>query len=175
MPETAAIPAPGIFTAVALTTGRLSDVEEINKLLSDGVLVLLTPVTQTAATPQRGDSSLMAAAEVVRVGQLEINLVDHVVRWQGNGLDLSEREIAILACLGRDIGRAYSFAELFKRAWGNSCHIDTLVIHSAIQRIRRKLADSRVPLTIESVRGYGFRIASGRRVVAASATLTGST
>jgi two-component system, OmpR family, response regulator MtrA len=146
--------------AVALTTNSVSDVEEINRLLRNGVVVLLTPAGGLAIEPGRREPDAAAAAETVLIGQLEIDLGKHSVRWRGGCIDLSEREIAILACLGRDVGRAYSFADLFRRAWGSSCHLDALVIHSAVQRIRRKLAVAKVPVTIESVRGYGFRIVS---------------
>jgi DNA-binding response OmpR family regulator len=154
-------PAPEFATpvnAVALTTNWVGDVEEINKLLSSGVLVLLTPSGSLAI------HGITTEAEIVRIGQLEIDLGEHGVRWQGSCIDLSEREIAILACLGEDVGRAFSFADLFMSAWGNSCHIDVLVIHSAVQRIRRKFAAAKVPVTIESVRGYGFRIVSNGHI-----------
>jgi hypothetical protein len=155
-PTTPQFPTP--VNVVALTTNWVSDVEEINKLLSNGVLVLLTPSGNLAIEPRRREPDARTEAEIVRIGQLEIDLGEHSVRWQGSCIDLSEREITILACLGQDVGRAYSFADLFQRAWGSSCRIDALVIHSAIQRIRRKFAAAKVPVTIESVRGYGFRI-----------------
>jgi len=161
--------------AVTLMTNYVSDVDAINKLLGEGVLVLLTPAASPAArhlsavpfpagahrAPARA-----GAPDVVQVGQLEIDLGRHTVSWRGSPLDLSEREIAILTCLGREAGRACSFAGLFQHAWGTSSHIDPLAIHSAVQRLRRKFAAAGVPVGIESVRGYGFRIASapeGRR------------
>lgn len=184
MLQSAALPAPSRQPqlpprAVALTTDWISDVDELNKLLGEGVIVLLTPSANPVAlhlapahlapaplpSGQLADPASQDMPDIVRVGQLEIDLGGHRVRWQGSCLDLSEREIAMLACLGQEVGRACSFADLFKRAWGSSCGIDALVIHSAVQRIRRKFAAAGVPVTIESVRGYGFRIAftSARR------------
>jgi hypothetical protein len=77
-------------------------------------------------------------------------------------LPVTERELAILARLCEEPGRARSFAELAEPE-GRDWLGDTERVHAAIRRLRRKLAEARVQATIESVRGYGFRIV-GRSV-----------
>jgi two-component system, OmpR family, response regulator MtrA len=152
--------------AVVVMTDCVSDVQQINELLGNHVFVLLTPQVPVAVRRVQAETGACAPdQEVVGVGHLEIDLGEHNVRWQGRRLDLSEHEIGILACLAESAGRAYSFIDLFRRVWGSSCHIDPAVVHSAIQRLRRKFAAARVTVTIESVRAYGFRLTCPSRIV----------
>lgn len=175
-------------TAAVVVTDFLSDAGPINGLLGEGVLVLLIPHVSAPAWPKQAaparhvqslpvrrqqTEAAYGAPErgVVSVGRLEIDLDQHSVRWQGRRLDLSEHEIGILACLADRAGRAYSFIDLFGRVWGSSYHIDPTVVHSAVQRLRRKFAAAEVAVTIESVRAYGFRLtcpSSNRSCAAAS-------
>lgn len=146
-------------TAAVVVTDHVSDVEEINDLLGNGVLVLLTPPFAAAPRPVLAEAAFSGPGKrVISVGHLEIDLGEHNVRWHGRRLDLSEQEIGILTCLANRAGRAYSFLDLFGHVWGTSQHIDPAVVHSAIQRLRRKFAAANVTVAIESVRAYGFRL-----------------
>src|SRR5581483_6438435 len=71
-------------------------------------------------------------------------------------LDLTEHELAMLATLSEQPGKARTFAEL--AAKGGEWFGDVDSVHSAIKRLRRKLARAGVEARIESVRGYGFRL-----------------
>jgi DNA-binding winged helix-turn-helix (wHTH) protein len=162
-------------TAAVVVTDFLSDAGPINALLGEGVLVLLIPHMGVPARPKQATPARHVQGVPVRrqqteaayrapepgavgVGRLEVDLDRHSVRWQGRQLDLSEHEIGILACLADRAGRAYSFIDLFGRVWGSSHHIDPTVVHSAVQRLRRKFAAAEVAVTIESVRAFGFRL-----------------
>jgi DNA-binding winged helix-turn-helix (wHTH) protein len=100
-----------------------------------------------------------AGAEVIRFHHLEIDLGARHVHWAHRPLDLSEHEIGLLSLLAAPAGRARSFKELFAQVWGTEYRIDPPVVHSAVRRLRRKLADAGADLRLESVRGYGFRLA----------------
>lgn len=95
---------------------------------------------------------------VIRLDQLEINLDKRHVRWDGQPLSVTGQEISLLALLAGKAGRAFSFRELFTQVWGAEHSIDRSVAHSAMRRLRRKLASVGAEVAIESVRGYGFRL-----------------
>ena len=90
---------------------------------------------------------------------LEIDLRGRYVRWAGRPIDLSEHEFSLLTLLAGAAGRAYSFKEVFAHVWNTTYHVDRPVLHSAVRRLRRKLAEAGAEVQIESVRGYGFRLA----------------
>lgn len=137
--------------------------EHLRKLLTDGHRDPdVTPRPAAAALPGAAPASAADACEVILFDQLEIDTVQRRVRWAERPLELSGQELELLALLAARAGRAYSFTELFERVWGARYRVDPLVAHSAVRRLRRKLAAEAVGVVIESVRGYGFRLA--RRV-----------
>lgn len=79
----------------------------------------------------------------------------HVVRLDGDVIDLTAKEFDLLAVLAESPGRAVTRQELFSRVWdpvwvGTG---KTLDVH--IASLRRKLGDPRL---IETVRGVGYRL-----------------
>jgi DNA-binding response OmpR family regulator len=77
------------------------------------------------------------------------------VTRDGNLVDLSRKEFAVLAELLRADGGVVSAEQLLEKAWDE--HIDpfTGVVRFTIMMVRRKLGDPRV---IETVPGTGYRI-----------------
>jgi len=92
------------------------------------------------------------------VGGLSIDVDGHVVSCGDVQLDLTEREVRLLACLASEPERAWSFEELFVGAWGQRYMHDRGTVQAAVQRLRRKLGDVCSAVHIEAVRGFGFRI-----------------
>lgn len=97
---------------------------------------------------------------VVRVGHLEVDLTEQRARWLDRRLDLSSHELRLLAALGGD-GRVWTFEEIADRVWG-STYGDRSVIHSAVKRLRKKLARAGVDVRIEAIRGVGLLLTSER-------------
>jgi DNA-binding response OmpR family regulator len=98
--------------------------------------------------------------EIIRYFHLEIDLGMHLARWRKKPINVSERELSLLAILAGKVGRAFSFSELTTQAWGPQYRVDPPVLHSAMRRLRAKLASADADVVIESVRGYGFRLAA---------------
>lgn len=88
------------------------------------------------------------------------------VHCAGRVLALSTQEFRILSALAKPVGAAWSFAELYERAWDGAYLGDSSSIRSAIKRIRRKLRNADSDWDIESVRGFGMRLVSGARQTA---------
>lgn len=147
--------------AVVLVGEAARDHDRIDALLLANVMVILLPGLETMhslITPGgERDSAPPSTRAVATVGDLRIDLTEHRVLLGERVLSVSERELAILAILCREPGRARTFAELAEPA-GKAWLGDTERVHSAVKRLRKKLTSAGVEATIESIRGYGFRI-----------------
>jgi DNA-binding winged helix-turn-helix (wHTH) protein len=119
-----------------------------------------------AAAPAPALSPAPAAAHApaviapIRFQRLEVDLAERRARWNGRELGVSERELELLALLASRAGRACTFKELFTRVWGERYRVDPPVVHTAMRRLRRKLEAEGAGVVLESVRGYGFRMAA---------------
>lgn len=76
-------------------------------------------------------------------------------------IDLTPREFELLACLMRYSGKVLSREQLLRQAWGWEYLTETKTVDTHVKRLRDKLtAAGADPAVVETVRGYGYRIAS---------------
>ena len=85
---------------------------------------------------------------------IAINPVDKVVSFEGEILDLTAREYAILEILVRNAGRFVSRARLEEGiySWGEEVGSNTVEVY--ISRLRKRFGSS----SIETMRGVGYRV-----------------
>ncbi|MBN1192361.1 MAG: response regulator transcription factor [Coriobacteriia bacterium] len=101
----------------------------------------------------RGDAPIEAAG-------IMLDEAAHVARYAKTEIDLTPREFELLACLMRHAGRVLSREHLLKEAWGWQYVVETKTVDTHIKRLRDKLAASGAdPAAVETVRGYGYRLA----------------
>ena len=95
-----------------------------------------------------------------------VDLAGRRIVSDGATLPLSDLEYRVLSALLSPPGRALSFWELRSLGWGDAPELpaDVYSVRALVQRLRAKLQVARADLTIEAVRGFGFR-ASTRAVV----------
>jgi DNA-binding response OmpR family regulator len=93
-------------------------------------------------------------------GRLEIDTVQHVVRRDGEAVDLTPNEYKLLLALSRYPGRVYSRDELIQRVQGYDYvgYERTIDVH--VKNLRKKIEpDPSHPRYIETVTGTGYRLA----------------
>jgi len=97
-----------------------------------------------------------------RFGRWTVDPPTQQARCDSDSVDLSPREIAILALFVREAGRIVSRRMLLHEVWGfaNPERIETRTVDMQIGKLRRKLGDDDA-LEIETVRGSGYRFSSG--------------
>lgn len=78
----------------------------------------------------------------------------------GVALDLTPTEFLLLAYLLRQGDRAVSREELLKNVWKYDFEVDTRATDDVMKRLRKKLAQAGAQIRIETVWGFGFRIAA---------------
>jgi DNA-binding response OmpR family regulator len=131
----------------------------IPEYLSLGSVVVVAPDTETLRRWQ----AEQAATEYPGTGPESGAVVDMSGRrilWQGDSLPLSQLEFRTLSALLEVPGRAMSFGELRRAGWGDGQEmpVDPYTVKALIQRLRAKLIAVSAPMSIEAVRGFGFRL-----------------
>jgi DNA-binding response OmpR family regulator len=93
---------------------------------------------------------------VLRVGDLELDIVRHEVRRGERRIELSRREFSLLEFFMRNAGQLLTRSQLAERVWGFDFFHDSNVVEVYVGYLRRKL-DSPGSLThIRTVRGMGY-------------------
>lgn len=96
--------------------------------------------------------------EVLRFGDLEIDLGLHEVRYQGETATFTSLEFKLLAFLAQNPGQVFSYEQLYDRVWKEPINKGVHNMQVCMARLRQKL-DRLCPDThyIQTVRGEGYR------------------
>jgi two-component system OmpR family response regulator len=95
---------------------------------------------------------------VLRVADLEIDLLTRAVRRGGAEVELQPREFALLEYLMRHAGQVVTRTMLLENVWHFHFDPRTNIVESHISRLRGKVDRGGAEL-IQTVRGAGYRIA----------------
>jgi two-component system copper resistance phosphate regulon response regulator CusR len=97
-----------------------------------------------------------APAEVLRVGDLEIDLLLRRATRAGERLDLTPKEFLLLALFARRPGEVLSRALLAEQVWDMKSEGDSNVVDVHVRRMRAKVDDPFARKLIRTVRGVGY-------------------
>ena len=99
-------------------------------------------------------------AEVLRAGDLVLDRSRRSATYRGEAVELSPREFDLLYYLASHRGRVLERDRLLNAVWGVSFYGDENNLEVYVRYLRRKLCDDDRRL-IQTVRGVGYRLASG--------------
>jgi two-component system, OmpR family, KDP operon response regulator KdpE len=95
----------------------------------------------------------------VVVGPLEIDLVNRVIRRDGEELHLTPKEFGVLAELARFPGRVITHDQLLKSVWPNDYERHVEYLRVVVRNLRQKVeADASRPTIIVNELGVGYRL-----------------
>ena len=100
--------------------------------------------------------SLGQVADVLAVGDIELDRVKHRVRRAGSELNLGPTEFRLLEFLMQSPGRVFSREQLLDRVWGPDVYIDERTVDVHVGRLRKALGRSDQVEPIRTVRGSGY-------------------
>jgi DNA-binding response OmpR family regulator len=92
---------------------------------------------------------------VLTVGAIEVDLGRAEARVDGQAVDLTTRELALLRHLAENQGLALSRRQLLDGAWGSDWYGDERTVDVHVRQLRKKLGDA---LPLSTVRGIGYRL-----------------
>jgi two-component system, OmpR family, copper resistance phosphate regulon response regulator CusR len=95
-------------------------------------------------------------ASVLRVGDLELDLMRRKAKRQGRTILLTAKEFALLWLLMRREGEILTRSLIASQVWDINFESDTNIVDAAIRRVRAKVDDPYEPKLIHTVRGMGY-------------------
>ncbi|HEY7853416.1 MAG TPA: response regulator transcription factor [Caulobacteraceae bacterium] len=95
---------------------------------------------------------------VLKVGDLEMDLLGREVRRAGQEIDLQPREFQLLEFLMRHAGQSVTRTMLLEKVWEYHFDPQTNVIDVHISRLRGKIDKGFDRVMLQTVRGAGYRL-----------------
>jgi DNA-binding response OmpR family regulator len=97
--------------------------------------------------------------ELVRFGNIELDIEGRRVRLAGQEIDLTQREFDLAVVFLRNVGRVLAREELLSTVWAREADVDTRTVDTHASRLRKKLGlAGESGLMLTSVYGQGYRL-----------------
>jgi two-component system OmpR family response regulator len=103
-------------------------------------------------------SATIVKETMLRVGDLEVDLLARAARRHGREIPLLPREFKLLEYLARNAGEVVTRAMLLQNVWDLHFDPSTNVIDVYVGRVRRKVDSGQAYPLIHTIRGVGFSL-----------------
>jgi DNA-binding winged helix-turn-helix (wHTH) protein len=143
----------------------VSSLDELRRLL----VPAQQPPPAAPEQPEPPEPDAVQAAAVRAPGEepdadvLTIDRARSVARWRDSEIQLTELEHDLLTRLMSTPLRVWSYDALHQAVWRDLNGRGTADVHSVVKRLRRKLDELGTTVTIDAVRGIGFRLTDHQR------------
>jgi len=149
----------GKTTPVLFLTARDSVADKVRGLKSGADDFLIKPFSFSELLERIRSilrRSPVRQPDVLRVADLEIDVIRHKAARAGKRLDLSAKEFVLLSLLARRKGEVLSRTLIAEQVWDMNFDSDTNVVDVAIRRLRSKVDDPFSSKLIHTIRGMGY-------------------
>jgi len=152
----------GIATPVLIISALGEIDDRVRGLRAGGDDYLTKPfsfvelLARVEALARRSDTVIKET--VLRVGDLELDLVSRTASRRGRCISLLPREFQLLEYLVRNAGRVVSRTMLLQHVWDLHFDPTTNIIDVYVGRVRRKVDDRQSYPLIHTVRGVGYYV-----------------
>jgi DNA-binding response OmpR family regulator len=102
----------------------------------------------------------LQTANILRVGDLEVDTLRRVVRRGGRMVELSQREFMLLEYLARNAGQVLTRTQIGERVWGFDFYNESNAVDVYIGYLRRKIDRNNAAPLIKTIRGVGYMLSS---------------
>ena len=154
-------------TPIIMLTARVEETDELIGLelgADDYIAKPFSPrivVARVRALLRRADAA-PSEQQVLRLGDLEIDLGAHTVIRNSEKIDLTPTEFELLVTMAKQPGRAFRRLQLLEATQGTAYAGYERTIDAHIKNLRSKLEkDPKDPQYIETVFGVGYKIIRG--------------
>lgn len=97
-------------------------------------------------------------ADILKIGDLEVNTQNFEVKRGNKRIDLTRREFAILEYLVRNKGKVLSKDQIISHIWDYDADILPNTVEVFIKNLRRKIDRPFHRSLIKTIRGFGYKI-----------------
>jgi DNA-binding response OmpR family regulator len=94
--------------------------------------------------------------ETLQLGDLKLNLTNHIATKKDIPIDLSKKEYHLLELLLRNKNQVISREILFEKVWGFDTFVSENALDTLVKLLRRKIDTPEEPSMIQTVRGIGY-------------------
>ena len=113
---------------------------------------------QIIALLRRSYSDAVTFTPVIRLGELEIDILNRTVKAGTSNLHLTSLEQSLLYLLAANAGRVVTREEILDTLWGADYVAESNVVDRQIRNLRARLQnDWRQPRFIATIPGRGYR------------------
>jgi two-component system, OmpR family, phosphate regulon response regulator PhoB len=103
-----------------------------------------------------------SAEDVLRFGDLAMDLVAHRVTRNEQPIHLGPTEFRLLRFFLQHPGRVFSREQLLDQVWGHDVYVEVRTVDVHIRRLRRALNVKKAPDLIRTVRAAGYALDAAR-------------
>jgi two-component system, OmpR family, response regulator QseB len=95
-----------------------------------------------------------SSSNLLRLGDLSLDLAQHSVLWQGQPVELQRREFMLLRQLAEHPDQVFSRSRIEEALYGWNDGVESNAIDVFVHSLRKKIS----PNIIKTIRGVGYRI-----------------
>jgi two-component system, OmpR family, response regulator len=99
-----------------------------------------------------------APTHLLKVNDLQMDLMTRQVSRSGNDIELSTREFELLEFLMRTPGRVFSRVQIYEHVWGYGMDLESNLVEVYIQRLRAKIDKDHDDKLLRTIRGAGYAL-----------------
>jgi two-component system, OmpR family, KDP operon response regulator KdpE len=150
------------FKPIIVLSVRDSE-DDIIKALDNGANDYLTKPFRTGELLARIRAAIRAGekrpdASVLEFGNLQMDLVNHIVRKNKEIIKLTVTEFSLLSLLARNPGRVLTHQYILKEVWGYGYLEQTQYLRVFVAQLRKKIEDNpSKPTLLITESGIGYR------------------
>lgn len=149
------------LTPILMLTAK-SAVEDITKGLDSGADDYLTKPFSFIELKSRIHALIrrnyQQISPILKISDLELDPIKHLVTQGGNEINLTPKEFAILEFLMRHQGETVTRTAIIEHAWNYSFDGLSNVVDVFITSLRKKIGQQSSQKLIQTVHGVGFRM-----------------
>jgi DNA-binding response OmpR family regulator len=115
-------------------------------------------LARVLALVRRVYSAPVTFTPTIKIGELEIDILNRTVRTGSSELQLTSLEQSVLYLLAANAGRVVTREEILDALWGTDYVAESNVVDRQIRNLRERLQDDwRKPRFIATIPGRGYR------------------
>lgn len=155
-----------ILTPILMLTAKVEEFDKVMGLESGADDYLTKPfgirelIARVKAMLRRSERIALGNVnqQILKKGKLHLDFEKHLVKKNGEVLELTPKEYDLLCLLAKNSGKSYSREQLLSSVWGYEFSGYEHTVNSHVNRLRGKLEDDLSnPIYIQTVWGVGYR------------------
>jgi two-component system OmpR family response regulator len=99
-----------------------------------------------------------APTHLLKVADLQMDLITRQASRGGRAIELSVREFSLLEHLMRSPGRVFSRVQIYEHVWGYGMDLESNLVEVYVQRLRAKIDKEHDAKLLRTIRGAGYTL-----------------